>query len=70
MIGFEFEGVATFPVAFSFSTGAESICCVRFVSSLSHFSTVRVCLFSGGAAMGCFNRSIVPLLSLFSGQSV
>jgi hypothetical protein len=26
-IGFVLEGAATFPVAFSFSTGTESICC-------------------------------------------
>ena len=34
MFGFAVEGVATFPAAFSFSTGAKSICCA-VVSSLS-----------------------------------
>jgi hypothetical protein len=37
VFGFAFEGTATFAAAFSFSTGATSICICRVVvSSLSH----------------------------------
>ena len=50
-IDFAFEGAATFPAAFSFSTGTVSI--TTAVLSLSHFARgVLVCFRGGGAAIG------------------
>ena len=43
MADFEFEGVATFPVAFSFSTGAESICCVSSRACRTFRQSQSVC---------------------------
>jgi hypothetical protein len=42
-IGFDFEGAAALPVAFSFSTGKVSICCGRL--ELPHFAAKELVCF-------------------------
>jgi hypothetical protein len=44
-IGFDFEGAAVFPVAFSFSAGKVSICCGR--PELPHFAAGAIVCFQG-----------------------
>jgi hypothetical protein len=51
-IGFDFEVTAMFPVAFSFSTGTESICCGRLEPVVLHASLEFACFRGGRRVMG------------------